>query len=48
MSVPAGPDELISEAFPIAGGSVQDLSFIPGYRDDDGVTGTQPSCPSWT
>ena len=31
-----------------AGGSVQDLSFIPGYRDDPGVTGTQPSCASWT
>jgi cellulose synthase operon protein C len=31
-----------------AGGSVQDLSFIPEYRDDLGVTGTQPSCPSWT
>ena len=31
-----------------AGGSVQDLSFIPEYRDDAGVTGTQPSCPSWT
>ena len=28
--------------------SVQDLSFIPEYRDDAGVTGTQPSCPSWT
>ena len=35
-------------AFPAAGASVQDLSFIPGYRDDAGVTGTQPSCPSWT
>jgi predicted Zn-dependent protease len=31
-----------------AGGSVQDLSFIPGYRNDPGVTGTQPSCASWT
>jgi tetratricopeptide (TPR) repeat protein len=31
-----------------AGGSVQDLSFIPTYRDDPGVTGTQPGCPSWT
>jgi tetratricopeptide (TPR) repeat protein len=31
-----------------AGGSVQDLSFIPEYRADLGVTGTQPSCPSWT
>jgi len=31
-----------------AGGSVQDLSFIPRYRDDPGVTGTQPSCASWT
>lgn len=30
------------------GGLVQDLSFIPDYRDDPGVTGTQPSCPSWT
>src|SRR6266704_2100579 len=31
-----------------AGGSVQDLSFIPEHRNDLGVTGTQPSCPSWT
>jgi cellulose synthase operon protein C len=31
-----------------AGGSVEDLSFIPTYRDDLGVTGTQPHCPSWT
>jgi tetratricopeptide (TPR) repeat protein len=31
-----------------AGGSVQDLSFIPSYRDDTDVTGTQPWCPSWT
>ena len=31
-----------------AGGSVQDLSFIPEYRDDPGVTGSQPSCTSWT
>lgn len=31
-----------------AGGSVQDLSFVPEYRDDPGVTGTQPGCPSWT
>ena len=31
-----------------AGGTVQDLSFIPRYRDDFGVTGTQPSCASWT
>src|SRR6266566_468328 len=31
-----------------AGGSVQDLSFIPTYRDDPGVTGTQPSCALWT
>jgi tetratricopeptide (TPR) repeat protein len=29
-------------------GSVQDLSFIPEYRDDPGVTGTQASCASWT
>ena len=35
-------------ACPAAGASVQDLSFIPEYRDDAGVTGTQPSCPSWT
>ena len=31
-----------------AGGSVQDLSFIPEYRDDLGVTGTQGSCASGT
>lgn len=31
-----------------AGGSVRDLSFIPVYRDDAEVTGTQPTCPSWT
>jgi tetratricopeptide (TPR) repeat protein len=31
-----------------AGGSVQDLSFIPSYRYDRGVTETQPGCPSWT
>jgi len=31
-----------------AGGFVQDLSFIPQYRDQPGVTGTQPGCPSWT
>jgi hypothetical protein len=31
-----------------AGGVVQDLSFIPPYRDDPGVTGTQPACASWT
>lgn len=31
-----------------AGGSVQDLSFIPLYRDDPGVTTTQPDCASWT
>ena len=30
------------------GGSVQDLSFIPEYRDDYGITGTDPGCPSWT
>jgi cellulose synthase operon protein C len=30
------------------GGSVGDLSFIPSYRDDAGVTGTQTGCPSWT
>jgi Flp pilus assembly protein TadD/Zn-dependent protease len=40
--------KLITESSPIAGALVQDISFIPGYRDDDGVTGTQPSCPSWT
>ena len=27
---------------------MQDLSFIPEYRDGSGVTGTQPSCPSFT
>jgi len=32
----------------LAGGSVQDLSFIPEYRDDPGVTGTQASCAVWT
>lgn len=31
-----------------AAGSVQDLSFIPEYRADAGVTGTQSDCPSWT
>ena len=31
-----------------AGGSVQDLSFIPSYRYDKGVTGSQVGCPSWT
>jgi len=31
-----------------AGGTVQDISFIPAYRDDPGVTGTQSGCPSWT
>jgi cellulose synthase operon protein C len=31
-----------------AGGSVQDLSFIPSYRYDKGVTETQRGCPSWT
>lgn len=31
-----------------AGGSVQDLSFIPEYRFDPGVTGTQASCASGT
>jgi hypothetical protein len=31
-----------------AGGSVQDLSFIPEYRDDPGVTGTHGSCASGT
>jgi tetratricopeptide (TPR) repeat protein len=31
-----------------AGGSVQDLSFIPEYRDDPGVTGTHASCASGT
>ena len=37
-----------ASATPGAGASVQDLSFIPQYRDDPEVTGTQPSCPSWT
>jgi cellulose synthase operon protein C len=31
-----------------AGATLQDLSFIPQYRDDHGVAETQPSCPSWT
>jgi tetratricopeptide (TPR) repeat protein len=31
-----------------AGGSLQDLSFIPDYRDDLGVTGTELGCPSWS
>lgn len=31
-----------------AGGTVQDLSFIPEYRDDFGVTGTKANCASWT
>lgn len=30
-----------------AGGTVQDLSFIPAYRDDFGITGTKASCASW-
>jgi tetratricopeptide (TPR) repeat protein len=40
--------DLVPPSFPLSGGAVQDLSFIPEYRDDAGVTGTQPSCPSWT
>ena len=39
-------DELIKAGG--AGGVVQDLPFIPQYRDDAGVTGTVPDCPSWT
>ena len=31
-----------------AGGLVEDLPFIPQFRDDTGMTGTQPDCPSWT
>ena len=31
-----------------AGGSVQDLSFLPQYRDVAGVTGSQPWCASWS
>jgi cellulose synthase operon protein C len=31
-----------------AGGAVNDISFIPSYRNDAGVTGTQLGCPSWT
>lgn len=31
-----------------AGGSVQDLSYIPQYRDVPGVTGSQPECASWS
>lgn len=31
-----------------AGGSLQDLSFIPEYRDDLGVTGSEVGCPSWS
>lgn len=31
-----------------AGGPVQDLSFIPLYREDTGVTDSQPDCPTWT
>ena len=27
---------------------MQDLSFIPEYRNDPGVTGTQANCASWT
>lgn len=30
-----------------AGGSVNDLSFIPRYRDDRGVTPTDPACASF-
>ena len=40
--------DLVPPAGRSGGGSVQDLSFIPEYRDDAGVTGTQPGCPSWT
>ena len=41
----------LSAALTISGGAsgtVQDLSFIPQYRDDFGVTGTQPGCAWWT
>jgi Zn-dependent protease len=31
-----------------AGGSVEDLSFMPEYRPDWGVTGTVSGCPSWS
>ena len=30
-----------------AGGDVQDLSFIPQYRDVPGLTGTRAACASW-
>ncbi|MGY1669730.1 tetratricopeptide repeat protein [Geodermatophilus sp. SYSU D00710] len=30
-----------------AGGSAQDLSFIPQYRDVAGLTGTHAACASW-
>lgn len=30
-----------------AGGSVEDLSFIPTYRDVPSVTGSDPSCADW-
>ncbi|MGY1692503.1 hypothetical protein [Geodermatophilus sp. SYSU D01105] len=30
-----------------AGGDVQDLSFIPQYRDAPGLTGTRAACASW-
>ena len=40
--------DLVPPSAPTAGGLVQDLPFIPEYRDEAGVTGTQPSCPSWT
>ncbi len=33
---------------PGAAGLVQDVSFMPEYREDDGVTETQPNCASWT
>jgi cellulose synthase operon protein C len=39
-------DELIPPGG--AGGSVQDLTFIPEYRDDRGVTGSEPACPAFT
>ncbi len=39
-------DELVGRGG--AGGSLQDLSFLPTYRDDPGITGTDTACPSWS
>ena len=51
LSFGAGRLTSLSATLIYAGGAeatVQDMSFIPQYRDDSGVTGTDPSCASWT